>query len=141
MGDSLLRRDWLVWYIFVLGNLACRRLVWVEVDVGSLEEVVVFLGDVVIVWGFVVEGLVLMKLCFVMEVSLMVFEVVESRSLVKVRGLGVNIVILVVRGALEFEVGVWFVVIIILFWKMLVSCVGGVFFLGVDVEGLDREEY
>lgn len=141
MGDSLLRRDWLVWHILVLGNLACRRPAWVEVDAGPSEEAVAFLGDAVTVWGPVVEGLVLMKLCSVMEVSLMVPEAAESRSLAKVRGPGVNTVTLVVRGASEPEVGAWPVVTTIPLWKMLASCVGGVFLLGVDAEGPDREEH
>lgn len=94
----MLRRD-LVWHIPVVADLVRRCPALVEMDAGPAEEDLALLGDTVTVWGPVVEGLVLMKLWSVVEVSLMVSEAVEGRSLAMVRSPGVNVVTLVLRRA------------------------------------------
>lgn len=64
MGDNLLRRELLVWYILVAGDLVCRCPALVEKDAGPAEEALSLLGDAVTVWspvilpGSGVEGLV-----------------------------------------------------------------------------------
>lgn len=64
MGDNLLRRELLVWYILLVGNLVCRFPALVEMDAGPEEEALSLLGEVVTVWSPVilpgpgVEGLV-----------------------------------------------------------------------------------
>lgn len=68
MGDSLLRRDLLVWHIVVAGDLVCRCPSLVEMGAEPEEEVLALLGNVVtagdpeVLLGAVVERWVLVKL-------------------------------------------------------------------------------
>lgn len=75
-----------------------------------------------------------------MEVSLIVPEAVEGKSLARVRTPGVNIVIPAVKGAPGPEVGAGPVARTISLLRMLASCAGGVFLLVVGAEGPEREE-
>lgn len=70
----------------------------------------------------------------------MVSEAVEGKSLSKVRTPGVNILMLVVKGASEPEVGARSAETTILPLRMSARCVRGVFLSVVGTEGPEKEE-